>query len=282
MKHYLFLILTLFALGCANEQTNNPTGDNPTGKDTSKTEEAGTENGVLGMPKGPGADAIIVGSGVRSREQPNSSGTIIRSFAQGELVKVIDQNQERIMLGKGQGCEEFGYYWYKVQDSQGKESWIYGKYIFRFKQLRSDKGRVMGGQELTVNGKNYIFQVATDESIGPSDEEGLTGCDKFFIPFLYEPGAANAILFHIDTKKIVADDLTWKAKKFDTSLLLLLAESEGGMDQLEEVSVRPKEPVIEMTITHQYQDGSSEGNLLARVAKDRIDVVSYENSGPKF
>ena len=281
MKRFLLLLSSLLVLAACQEKSGPPTGN---GTDSSATKKAGTENGVIGTANtGDGPDAVIVGTGVRSRSENSTSAEIIRPFQQGELVKIVTKSEEPEQVGRVvTDCDRLGYHWYQVRDHEGKESWIYGKYIFRFKEMRSEKGRVNGGQTLQVNGQDYIFQIAMDEAMGPGDEDGLTGCDNMYIPFLYQKGNQNALLFHLDTKKIVADDLTWKAKKFDTGLLLLLAASEGGNDDLESVQVRAKEPVLELELTHYYQDGSSAGHLLARVAKDRIDVVSYENDGPNL
>lgn len=279
MKRFLFILSSLLVLAACQEKTGEK---GPGGQDT--TQKAGTENGVLGTKtSADGPDAVVVGSGVRSRADNSTTAEIIRPFQQGELVKIVTQSEEPEQVGKVvTDCDRLGFHWYKVRDHEGKESWIYGKYIFRFQELRSEKGRVQGGQTMTVNGQDYIFQIAVDAAQGPNDEEGLTGCDNMYIPFLYQKDSPTALLFHLDTKKIVADDLNWKAKKFDTGLLLLLAASEGGKDDLESVQVRPKEPVLELDITHYYQDGSSQGHLLARVAKDRIDVVGYENDGPSL
>jgi hypothetical protein len=281
MKRFLLLLSSALILASCQE-TKGPEGNGP-GADSTTT-KAGTENGVLGTKTdADGPDAVIVGSGVRSRADNSTSAEIIRPFQQGELVKIVTKSEEPEQIGKVvTDCDRLGYHWYKVRDHAGQESWIYGKYIFRFQEMRTEKGRVQGGQTLNVNGQDYTFQVAVDVSGGPNDGEGLTGCDNMYIPFLYQKGSPTALLFHLDTKKIVADDLTWKAKKFDTGLLLLLAASEGGNDDLESVQVRAKEPVLELDITHYYQDGSSTGHLLARVAKDRIDVVGYENDGPSL
>jgi hypothetical protein len=281
MKRYLLLLSSLLVLAACQEKPQAPKN---LGTTDSTSQKAGTENGVLAnAPTGDGPDAVIVGTGVRSRADNSTSAEIIRPFQQGELVKIITKSEEPEQIGRiVTDCDRLGFHWYKVRDHAGQESWIYGKYIFRFQEMRSEKGRVQGGQTLSVNGQDYTFQIAVDVAYGPSDDDGLTGCDNMFIPFLYQKGNPAALLFHLDTKKIVSDDLTWKAKKFDTGLLLLLAGSEGGSDDLESVEVRAKEPVLELEITHYYQDGSSTGHLLARVAKDRIDVVGYENDGPSL
>lgn len=279
MRNFLYIILAVTVVGgCTDpKQTEVPAND------TTKVEneKAGTGSGVMALGGDSQFDAVVLGTGVRSRQKADVSGEVVRPFTQGELVKIVEVSKERTVISPKNACEEYGYPWVKVRDSKGAESWIFGKYLFKFTQMRSEKGRVNGGQELTIGGQPYMFQLAADMGQGISDENGeLSGCNLVYTPVLVKPGQTTGTLFFVNPKKIGDPRLAADSKVFDTNLLILTAESEGTKDQIESVEVHKSEPVITIHLTHEYQDGGEAAKIVARAASERVDVVSYEKQLP--
>ena len=58
-------------------------------------------------------DCYISGTGIRMRSLPSTSGTIMGSFEDGELVREIEWSGE----------------WCKVERNSGIIGWVYGKYV---------------------------------------------------------------------------------------------------------------------------------------------------------
>ena len=303
MKSFLYLLgFVLLFYSCSSTSGNENTSSETANNSTESTEPmdpspVSEKTGMQPEPITLGEfNAVIVGSGVRSRDLPGTDGNVIRAFKFGELVKVIESTDERVALTSGTSCDEYGYYWHLVMDTDYKESWVFGKFVYYYGlpdnldcesayfDINRNGEAPKFSSEWNLNGTDYSFLSAMSLSYGPSDEDGLTGCDIIYLPFLHEAGNTSVKPFYFVDDIGEKSDLSWKNDEFDVNALMLIAGSEGGSDEintLNSVTWEGKDG-LEIEVEFFYQDGSSEGKLIIIEEDDRFIVVSYENTGVTY
>src|SRR5436309_1250113 len=72
--------------------------------------------------------ALIIGDGVRIRDQGNAKGTEVSKVHGQREVTIIEEGKKRDGLGKTDNCES--YPWIKVKWEGDSTGWIYGKYVY--------------------------------------------------------------------------------------------------------------------------------------------------------
>jgi len=222
-------------------------------------------------------DAIIVGHHVSMREKPTTKAKTLDKVNTGLLVKVLDQSEAREKLTKGNSCDDHGYHWYKIKNAKGKTGWVFGKFLFKInKPAETDS---VTHKEVTLNKKKYYFAVAHDTSYGPSNNDGPTGCDALYVPFLHRKGAKSVSTIKYNNKKFKAFDLGWKSGLFDGGFIILVSNSEGGADEMLSITYAKKNKkfYLHLKIRFQYQDGSSIGDIYIGLVKGKVSVIGYKN-----
>ena len=221
-------------------------------------------------------DAITVGDGLKLRAEPSPDAEIITRYNTGELVSYTGETDSREILSDGSACDEYGYYWYKVKDARGTEGWAYGKYIYEISKP-DEEGTSVFGKEYQLGDEMYLLDYAFDLSYGPDDENGLTGCDMFYMPYLYKDGSAVMPIYY-DKEKFPSDDMGWKSEQFDGGLIYLVLSSEGGSDRITEVNeaIWEGNPALEFIISHGYQEGGAISTVLVSNITGKWEVVEYE------
>lgn len=278
------LLLSLFFLvSCGSESdtgTSSPETTEPSSESTPSSDLIETPTETPTQKPGPffemgSYNGIIVGSGVRSRSKPSTDGDVVRSFETGELVLIKDRNLEREILTSGDACDDYGYEWYQVEDTKGEESWVYGKFLF---EIGEDKTSSIQAKQVNFGNDKYTFTYATDLSYGSADEDGLTGCDVMNFISLHAPGASTSQPIYLNTDKYDSPDLKWKSEKFDNSMLMLVSGSEGGADEITEVSstIFEEAEALRIAVTYFYQDGSSNGRIYVGRNDGKFEVIGYE------
>lgn len=219
-------------------------------------------------------NAIIVGENVRMRSEANTKASITKAMSTGDVFSIIDKNEERVILPLNINmCDNFGYYWYKVNSSDDKTGWIYGAFVY----LLNQKGNVepsIKKKEFTISKKQFYFNTATVESYGIADENGLTGCDENSLPFFYD-NAQNKIYplqFDYTNSKNTNANLNYTKDKS----WLILYNGEGGSDFVS--NIQQIENALELTINRSFQDGGATAVLLLTFNGSFFEatVKSYE------
>lgn len=213
-------------------------------------------------------DGIVVGNTVSGRSEGSTSGKRITSFGLGQQLMIQDETDGRDILGGNDtgACEDYGYKWYRVENSDGVSAWMYGKYLFK-KDQWDDYRHAKVGAGLDYYGVSWTYGSASSLSYGPSDQDGLTGCDDLKIPFFYSE-------VDMDIKPIFVPDPTvldgpnHLAAVFDSKLLMFMS-GEGG-DSIVKSIEQTSDGEIAMVLENGFQDGSNE------------TTVYIESRGGKF
>ena len=270
MRNIIFFLLLTFVFACKEQPKGNSTNT-----DSTASEHAGTGGGMMGLPGDHEFDAVVVGSGVRSRQTPDTKGAVLRAFTQGELIKVIETSTERSNIDGKETCDKYGFPWCKVRDHEGKESWIYGKFVFKFQQMRSQNGRVVGDQELSLLGQPHTLHLAADQAENGMPTGELNDCQRVYLPLLIENGKHVAKLFYLNPKTNTDPEMVKRSNGFPTVLLLFYTGGDTGFDELEEVHSLNKETAVQIEVNHYHPDGRTPASIVASVSKERVDVVEY-------
>ncbi|MEZ4848598.1 MAG: SH3 domain-containing protein [Bacteroidia bacterium] len=271
MFRYTFLIITLLILllfGCGSDQDESRT-EGQTITETESPESISDKSALLST-----SQAIIATGGVRSRSGPSVQDGIIRSFELGEIVTVTDSTKDRFAVTEGDECDGFGYRWYRVKDADQKESWVFGKFLYHI--LAPGERHYAIGQSIQIGQKTWYFGAAVEESYGPSDSEGLTGCDMRFLPFFYEKNAGTVHPVYYDRTIVRSNDLERYEEHFGESVLLLNQMSEGGSVTINEISQDNVGSVdVNLQMELFYQEGTAEGTLSLREDNGTFNVVNF-------
>ena len=218
--------------------------------------------------------AIIVTSGVRSRSGPTVKDKIIRSFDFGEIVALKDSTDGRSVVTSGDACDEYGFKWYQVEDENGTQSWVFGKFLY---QIIPENDTYKPNHSIfQLNGEDWFFGTALELSFGPSGDEGLTGCDVKYIPFFYQKDKTKIVPILYDPTIVRSFLLEMHSGTFSESSLLLTHASEGGSIVIKDLYISNKENIdLIMEMDLFYQDGTGEGTMSLKKNDDGFQVVNF-------
>ncbi|MEZ4775373.1 MAG: SH3 domain-containing protein [Bacteroidia bacterium] len=241
-------LLFLLILSCGNPPAKEAKPPQSVPEDTLVQE-------ILSEGSGENAsfNAFIVGKNVRARELPSLDDSVVRTFQSGTPIQMIQPIGERISITAGDACDEFGYPWYEVDDLKGNRSFVFGKFIF---QTHPENIGPPWYTTVSMQRQTWGLGMAKDLSIGPSDEEGLTGCESLFIPYLYL-GNEQEIYPIYCSDKTVAQNGNWASMdRFDSDMLFMIFSSDGTSTQLEKFMPLTSEKGFELQFNFQHQEGS--------------------------
>ncbi|MEM7101985.1 MAG: SH3 domain-containing protein [Bacteroidota bacterium] len=267
-----------------------PQGEFDEPKSTLGMEHIPSETNAENTPKPkPGYDyekdfeAIVIGDCVRFRSSPNRASGVAYTSNFGDLVHVLDISEDRESISDDPLCDSYGYHWYNTTGANDKEGWVFGKFLY----VRPQTGQLfstemekwvsrVSDKEYELNGTNYRFDFAIDQSIGSSDEDGLTGCDQYAFPVFYEKGSPK--IQFVKYKEL--GDFGGRLE-MNRGFLQFLWDSEGGHEDVLSVEVKNNEgrDFLELKIRHYYQDGTSESILIISEQDGNFQLVSATNSG---
>ncbi|MDX2246501.1 MAG: SH3 domain-containing protein [Bacteroidia bacterium] len=222
----------------------------------------------------PRFNALIAGNGVRARELPSLEDSVLRTFQAGEAVEVIQPNGSRISITTGDECDEYGYSWFEVKDANGKLSFVFGKFLF----ITPSEGFGAPWYEpFEMAGQTWSAGIALDQSYGPSDEEGLTSCDKLFMPYFFRPGETTLYPVYYDPKALPDTDLEWGSSRFNSGILSMIHSSDGGTVQLDKVVPVLGEKAADLYFTFTYQDGERKAAIRMGEKNGKFHVTAVKN-----
>lgn len=179
-------------------------------------------------PVGPAKrfSGVIVGNGVRARNSPNQSGEVVRPLNTGTKVRAIGASEKRDKITSGSNCDDFGFYWYNVEVGSSEPVWVFGKFVYSLDEMQP----AVYDQQVTFNEKAYSIVRAIENSYGPNDESGLTGCDTRMVLFLQ---SSDGKLTPIQLGKASSISRLKKASEsVGSGLLILTYESDAHSEEL--------------------------------------------------
>lgn len=68
-------------------------------------------------------DGVLNDSNVRIRSEPNTSAKVLGALMKGDIVKVHDVTNDKMVIGDTEA------YWYRIKTPGGVEGWVYGAYV---------------------------------------------------------------------------------------------------------------------------------------------------------
>lgn len=80
-------------------------------------------------------DGIILGEGVKVRSEPSTKGVIITELPFGSYVRVLRQSEQSQQIGQN----PLKFFWANVETADGKQGWVYGRYVNAVKPMNKDK-----------------------------------------------------------------------------------------------------------------------------------------------
>lgn len=214
-------------------------------------------------------NGIVVANVANARTGPGMGNDVKVKYPLGKRLRISRQSDERdvLNLGNNTGCDSFGYFWYEIDD---RGEWVYGEFIFEVIEHEE-----LSSSPINIYGRTYYLGIARETSYGASDNDGLTGCDEDAMLFIYERGT-------VEVYPILANDMLnseWRnffKQRYDSKLLLITINSEGGSTSIEQVDVSGNDIIIRFN--NGYQDGSGESRLWIKKQNQNFVIAKHEDT----
>lgn len=179
-------------------------------------------------PIGPPSrfEGVIIGQGVRARSGPNSSAEVVHPLNTGTKVRSIGASEQRDKLTSGSICDDFGYYWYNLEVAEGQPVWVFGKFVYAIDDIAPKVYQT----PVTFNDASYQWVRALENSYGPADQSGLTGCDTRMVLFLKDSRGSLLPVRLGNAAQI--EKLKKASEAVGNGLLILTANGDGYSHEL--------------------------------------------------
>ncbi|MEM6726671.1 MAG: SH3 domain-containing protein [Bacteroidota bacterium] len=293
----LICLLMILLAGCQSstepsnqaEQKDQPTVEGSIKNSDTTLQEAPEpdESEVEASPGDYIFQGIIMGDNVRMRSDSTTSSKVAGELNTGDPILVIQETHNRTNVGQEDYCHKRGYHWYQVATKEKIIGWVYGQFVFEM--LTADEVSsglespenirpFMGGWNMHLGENEYQIQFHKSKGIGPSDHEGLTGCDDIYYPVLIDRAKRKAIFFHVGAAEY--EGLAPHLHMDDQNRLYFTLNSEGGNAALNDIYLSD-EAVGETLHIESYiglQDGGGIAYLsfLVGPQKARLHSFSYD------
>ncbi len=286
MLRFFLICLPLAFFSCSSESDDKskneteisesdqlPYDENTPDSVIAETSDADSQAEILpGGKKVYEFDYIVVANTLRGRDKPSTNGTPTNSFAFGTLLKFKDQSEERDVLNLGSvsgACDDYGYHWVKVEDKDGNQAWGYGQFLFKINWNESE-------DPFQYDGETYYFgSQATAISYGPSDQDGLTGCDDLEMPFFYKKNS-DKVYPVIANQKMEYSGMNHFITGFDANVLLLMSGEGGGSDLI--TAKQLEDGRFYIKYMNGYQEGSNESEVWLKFDGKQFTIDNIKNS----
>ena len=149
------------------------------------------------------------------------------------------------------------YYWHEVKLPSQNYGFVKGNYV-----LKDWSNEEYNNYEFQLNGKSYTLYFLTDAGIGPSDENGLTGCNQYIIPYFYDP---EEKLIHFVEGGFAEGQKYWIDTFQDW---LSFVSSEGGSASITGMEVTDNKITVKIGVS--YQDGGASIAMTILFEDDRF------------
>ena len=157
------------------------------------------------------------------------------------------------------------YFWYTVSTGKG-EGWVYGKNVLQAIERAPYS-------KLEIAGTPYDLYYLFDSGVGPSNKDGLTGCNQFYIPHLWHR-EKGTLLFIQDGNLSLPD------KSFTTSYSgygwLSFISSEGGSARIQSIEYTKSESSFHLFVNVGYQEGGSKFHMIVAEREGNLVLQAFD------
>ncbi len=178
-------------------------------------------------------------------------------------------------------CDKMGYHFYDITFTIDGKEWkgvIFGDDLFitprAYQVFRGQTPDVKAPEEISINGTSYEFDVVLSDGIGPSDSQGLTGCDDTYIPYLRNTATGKISFINIDNPDLLADGDSHMRSR--NGILQLVWGSEGGSTKVSQLDfgMCGGNEAFMMVLGSGYQDGGANFNMCVDEENGYFQVIS--------
>lgn len=163
-----------------------------------------------------------------------------------DLTEVSIDSQSSVRQPGEDLCRQ--YYFYEVTlKGTGTKGWVSGTSVLQLANVPSTNS----SQVFTISGNEYQLYYLVDSGIGPSDENGLTGCNQYYIPFFFNE--QNKTVRFIKSTTVTSNNY------FVSTYLdwLCFISSDGGRVRVSQIEIEEGN-IINFSLSAEYQEGGAE------------------------
>ncbi|MEY4902403.1 MAG: hypothetical protein RLZZ292_218 [Bacteroidota bacterium] len=204
--------------------------------------------------------AVIIGNGVRIREQANFKGKEIVKILTKEIVEILEVTTTKQSI-TGELKDTCGFYpWVKIRYNNKTEGWVFGKYVFKLEESEKDKARLPQNRNIKLGNESYTLIASRNFQQGC--DVPLSFCNDFAVVMLLDDKREKVKIFpapqheklsnpgnfnywHINTDNGVYEKII-KIEKIDDQKYLLQVYQEFQEDcalYKVEISIDPQETI---------------------------------------
>ena len=290
MRHGLVTtIIIVLLVGCKatpSEETSETAATDSTAFLQANDEPS--ENTSLATSSEAGYRGIIIDNDVPIWADTSRSEEYIAMVNRGDQVVVLNEYPGLVNPWSYEGtpyCDQMGYHFYEVKVMQGDQEIqgvIYGSNVFLepqgYEAFRGIRPTVIENQVLEINGTGYEFGVVVSDGIGPSNSEGLTGCDDTYLPY-FRNISTNEVRFIMVTEPGILEQGDSHMRYFN-GFLQLVWGSEGGscvIQSIDQAKCNGEWSVV-MELESGYQDGGAKFTMCVTHANGNFSLLTvYKN-----
>ena len=125
---------------------------------------------------------------------------------------------------------------------------------------------------------DYEINFAFSDGVGPSDSNGLTGCDETYVIFFHLVNSDKNFL--VKAQNDAFDENVTMMGKTEDGVLTFVASSEGGECKITALNSEICEGEMSMILTtHQgYQEGEGTGRVCIHEANENLIAVKVSET----
>jgi len=256
MKKITLLLLLFVLLSCSSKKSSEQATDS-TAVDSSVVSKE-MEDQVGSSLFVNSFDAFVQPGSVVYADSTEESDAL---FEKKDFEQTSIQSVTTLRYPEGaKYCDQ--YPWYQVQFPDQSTGWVYGDNILKVPQ---DRSTLLSS--FTYHEKEYNLYLSVDTGIGPSDSEGLTGCNEYDVLYLYDVknNAVNFIQYACtDGVDFIDNYKDWFS----------FISSEGGSASVSSVSFTDDDIILNVDIF--YQEGGAKATVQIRETDSTFVAESVE------
>lgn len=277
MKPACFTIILLFTLsGCQPKTTSEPVADTVR-LDTATIQETPT------MTIGPSVAPTTFSMGDWSGEfdlfalpntqfyqEANHESEVIQEVLTLTPLFIVSTTAERSQ--DADICSR--YFWYQVKLPDQQLAWVYGADVKLPYGENANGLPTVHRSSFQFNNNDYSAYLVTDAGIGPSDENGLTGCSGYLTLYFYNDSTKTIhFIKAFDSQLINNPDLLTSCYPN----YLGFTTSEAG--RATPVSIHVKDSIIQLIVKISYQMGGGQATLNIIYKENGFELESFSFEG---
>jgi hypothetical protein len=281
ITYLLFILCLLFQISCtsnSNDSKDQPKSDSAARAINADSVSQPTANEKVAYKN---FNAFIIDGSANLYKDSLPGAQKIRTLKYLEQLNIEDKSNMTSGASDKEGCDGYGYYWYKVKTSVGESGWVYGTALlqkagayFASQQQSATKLQTLLDKEVKIGGKTFYFDSGVELNIGSFNDEGLTGCDIHFFPYFYDSDG-KIYFFNADKSIFVNKDFLIRNDK-NGKLMMTLNSGDGAIDLKGIYSDKWQgNDVVVLSNDHSYQDGGASSNIYISWKDDHFEALAY-------